>query len=85
MYTRPSKAARLFFVLALFGGLFVGAEAQVPERNLTADAGFPEAFGMVGGLRDGRILVADPLSQALMVIDLQAGTAETIGRVGAGS
>ncbi len=88
MNTRPSKAASLFFVLALFGGLFVGAEAQVPERNLTApDARFPEAFGMVGGLRelrDGRILVADPLGQALMVINLQAGTADTIGRVGAG-
>ena len=88
MDTRPSKAARPLFVLALFGGLFVGAEAQVPERNLTApDARFPEAFGMVGGLRelrDGRILVADPLGQALLVINLQTGTADTIGRVGAG-
>ncbi len=88
MDTRPSEAASLFVVLALFGGLFVGAEAQVPERNLTApDARFPEAFGMVGGLRelrDGRILVADPLGQALMVINLQTGTADTIGRVGAG-
>ncbi len=88
MDTRLSKAASLFLVLALSGGLFAGAEAQVPERNLTApDARFPEAFGMVGGLRelrDGRILVADPLGQALMVINLQTGTADTIGRVGAG-
>ena len=88
MDTRPSKAASLFVVLAFFGGLSADAAAQVPERNLTtADARFPEAFGMVGGLRelrDGRILVADPLGQALIVIDMSAGTADTIGRVGAG-
>ncbi len=88
MYNRPSKIASLFVVLAFLGGLSPDAQAQVSERNLTApDARFSEAFGMVGGvreLRDGRILVADPLGQALMVINLQTGTADTIGRVGAG-
>ena len=87
MDTRPLKAASLLAVLAFFSGLSVDAQAQVMERNLTQDASFAEAFGMVGGireLRDGRILVADPLGQALMVINMQAGTADTIGRVGGG-
>ena len=35
-------------------------------------------------LPDGRVLVADPLGQVLVAIDMGAGTADTIGRRGAG-
>jgi hypothetical protein len=35
-------------------------------------------------LEDGRLLIADGLGQALMIVDLDAGTADTIGGVGAG-
>ncbi len=48
---------------------------------------FPEAFSLVQGLRelaDGRVMVADPLGQALVVADLKAGTADTLGNVGQG-
>ena len=62
--------------------------AQVQEHRLTkADASFPESFSTVRGLRelpDGHILISDGLGQALMVVDLDAGTADTIGRIGGG-
>lgn len=88
MDLRPTKIAGACLALTMLTGIPVATAAQVPERRLTKpDATFPEAFGMVGGLRelrDGRVLIADPLGQALMVVDLVAGTADTIGRVGAG-
>ncbi len=62
--------------------------AQVPVRELTGpDATFPEAFALVQGVRelsDGRLMVADPLGQVLLVADLAAGTADTLGGVGQG-
>ena len=63
-------------------------KSTVPQRHLTKpDAAYPEALGMVQTVRpmpDGRILVADPLGQVLLAIDMDAGTADTIGRRGAG-
>ncbi len=88
MDLRPPKIAGACLALTMLTALPVATAAQVPERSLTKpDATFFEAFGMVGGLRelrDGRVLIADPLGQALMVVDLVAGTADTIGRVGTG-
>ena len=88
MDLRPPKIAGACLALTMLTGIPVATAAQVPERRLTKpDATFPEAFGMVGGLRelrDGPVLIADPLGQALVVVDLVAGTADTIGRVGAG-
>ncbi len=86
MDLRPPKIAGACLALTMLTAIPVATAAQFPERRLTKpDATFPEAFGMVGGLRelrDGRALIADPLGQALMVVDLVAGTADTIGRVG---
>jgi hypothetical protein len=48
---------------------------------------FPQAFSMVQRvheLPDGRVMVADPLGQALVVADMAAGTADTVGAVGKG-
>ncbi len=50
-------------------------------------ATFPEGFGAVRGVRelpDGRVLVSDGLGKALVVWDLNAGTADTIGGIGGG-
>ena len=61
--------------------------AQQEIRLIEAEAAFPESFSTVRGLielEDGRLLLADGLGQALMVVDLDAGTADTIGRVGGG-
>ncbi len=63
------------------------AESQTLTTPATADAAFPESFSTVRGLRelpDGRLLIADGLGQALMIVDLDAGTADTVGRVGGG-
>lgn len=64
------------------------AGAQVPEKTLThPDATFPEAFSLVQGLLempDGRVLVADPLGQALVLADLASGVADTLGDIGQG-
>ena len=77
--------------IAVLGSLSFGVihtDAQVRERRLAEpDAKFPEAFATLSGVRtlpDGRILVADALGQALTIVDLAAGTADTIGRVGGG-
>ena len=48
---------------------------------------FPEAFSVVQTVRelpDGRVLVADPLGQTVAAVDMSAGTADSIGRVGQG-
>jgi hypothetical protein len=66
-------------------GTATSLQAQVPE--LVAAGSFPESFGYLSNVRelsDGRVMVADPLGQVLVVVDLQAGTADTLGRVGGG-
>ena len=61
---------------------------QVQEQRLADPVtSFPQEFGMVSGLLElpgGRVMVADPLGQVLVVLDMAAGTADTIGRVGQG-
>ena len=55
--------------------------------TLELDATYPEPFSYLSGVReiaDGRILAADPMSQVLLLLDLDAGTADTLGRRGAG-
>jgi hypothetical protein len=56
-----------------------------PDLELTGS--FPESFGYLSNVRelaDGRVMVADPLGQVLLLADLRAGTADTLGRVGGG-
>ena len=52
-----------------------------------AQAVWPEPFSVVSTVRefpDGRVLVADPLGQVVVRLDLGAGTADTVGAVGEG-
>ncbi len=83
-----SSAAILMCLTALLAGGANPLASQPTERRLaTPDASFPEAFSMVSGLRelpDGRVMIADGLGQALVVADLAAGRADTLGRVGQG-
>jgi hypothetical protein len=71
-------------LLAAAGSL----QAQVREENLTEpQATYPDGFGLVNGLlelADGRVMIADPLGQALVIADMTAGTADTVGAVGRG-
>ncbi len=67
---------------------FLVCVPQAFGQALTApNATVEEAFSMIGGLRelpDGRVMVADPLGQVLVIVDLTTGVADTIGRVGQG-
>jgi hypothetical protein len=55
--------------------------------KLVLEATYPEGFSFLNGVRelaDGTLVAADPLAQVLLHIDLDAGTADTLGRVGPG-
>lgn len=82
------SATNALTLLTLVAAGATAAAAQPPTQDLgRADAVFPSEFGRVSGLlelADGRLLVSDPLGEALMIVDLTAGTADTIGSVGAG-
>ena len=77
-------ALTLLALLAVSGGL----KAQVPvERLSEPEATFPEAFSLIQTVRelpDGRVMIADPLGQALVIADIETGTADTLGGVGPG-
>ncbi|MEZ4424620.1 MAG: hypothetical protein R3E98_14520 [Gemmatimonadota bacterium] len=64
----------------------VEASGQAVPR-LVREARFAEGFGLVNRARelpDGRVLVADPLSKTLQVVDFASGRSEAIGREGQG-
>ena len=70
--------------LPLAGGVLA---AQEPVTLGDAEAVYEESFSVVSTVRempDGRVLVADALGQVLVRLDLDAGTADTLGRVGEG-
>jgi len=77
-------------VLLTTGLLHDNLAGQSGERRLATlelDAAYPEPFSYLSGVRelsDGTILAADPTSQVLLRLDLEAGTADTLGREGAG-
>jgi hypothetical protein len=83
---RSGIALPVLGTIAVLGG--AAARAQVPEQQLTKPTvSFPHEFSTVTGLRelpDGRVMVADGLGQALLVVDMAAGRADTIGRPGQG-
>jgi hypothetical protein len=55
--------------------------------HLELEVAYPEAFSFLNSVRereDGTVMAADPLSQVLLRLDMVAGTADTLGRVGEG-
>ena len=89
MYS-TSCVVRVFLVGAILFGISAvrPAEGQGQRHSLTdPSATFPEGLSSVAGLRelsDGRIMVSDRLGQAIMIVDIDAGMADTIGRSGQG-
>jgi hypothetical protein len=65
-----------------------GAEfGETRFATLELDVAYPVPFSYLSGVRelsDGTMLAADPVSQVLLRLDLEAGTADTIGRKGPG-
>ena len=54
---------------------------------LELETAYPEPFSFLNSVReraDGTVMAADPLSQVILRLDLVAGTADTLGRVGEG-
>lgn len=79
--------------LLIFCGLTMSvssslAAQEVPEHRLSQpQSGFPEPFSLVQGVRElsnGAVMVADPLSQVVLLADLAAGVGDTLGHVGQG-
>jgi hypothetical protein len=57
------------------------------QRLVQPDVSYPEAFALIQQVRelaDGRVVVADPLGQVLLIADMVSGKADTLGRVGQG-
>ena len=55
--------------------------------RLSYERTYTDPFGYVGGIRvlsDGRLIVADPLGQVLVLVDMEEGIADTLGRIGGG-
>jgi hypothetical protein len=55
--------------------------------SLELDAAYPGPFSFLATVRelpDGTLLAADPLSQVLLLVDMDTGAADTLGRVGGG-
>jgi hypothetical protein len=54
---------------------------------LQLEATYPHPFSYLSGVRElsnGKVMAADPLSQVLLRLDLETGTADTLGRQGPG-
>lgn len=70
------------------GGTGEAGAGEIPLVELgEPEAAYAESFAAVQTVReleDGRVLVADPLGQVVVRVDLDAGTADTIGSVGEG-
>lgn len=90
---RPRVTTLILALTALSGcsgGSDVPPSSGLPGGTfgrLDLEASYPEAFSFLNSVRelsDGTILAADPLSQVVLQLDLLAGTADTLGRVGEG-
>lgn len=75
--------------LALVSAGACGSESAEGDRTGLGpvQAALEHEFAVIQTVRelpDGRVLVADPLGQTLVVVDMEAGTTVTVGRVGEG-
>jgi len=69
------------------GGSGEGPDGREILATLELEAAYPEPFSFLSRVRplpDGRFLAADPLSQVLLRVDMDAGTADTLGGIGGG-
>lgn len=82
---RPTTLRHTAWMLALGVAAPLATAAQVTLKQ--PDARLAEDFGTIQTVRelsDGRVLVADPLGQALYVVDMSAGTRTVVGHEGEG-
>lgn len=80
-------AAGTWLIVQGSGGSGAGADGLQVVPLGQADAVYGEPFSVVSTVRelpDGRVVVADPLGQVVVRIDLGTGAADTVGAVGEG-
>ena len=82
--------SRVFVLLLAVASLSVYPTNVYPQELVTLSPPtgvFSEPFSSVTGIRelsDGRLLVSDRIEQTISFVDLESGTAQPVGRVGAG-
>jgi len=84
---QSQSSSRMLAALFTAIVILVPSHARAQATLGAPTAVFPEDFGTIGSVRelpDGRVLVADPLSNALYALDMDAGTRVVIGREGEG-
>jgi hypothetical protein len=84
---QSQSTLRTLVALLTVAAAVVPAHARAQATLGSPTAVFPEDFGAIQTVRelpDGRVLVADPLSNALFAVDMDAGTRTVIGREGEG-
>ncbi len=88
MHPRQIALAAIAITVTTFAQIDLARAQQAPEHTVGApQATFPDGLGAVRGVRelpDGRVLLSDGLGKAVVVWDLNAGTADTIGGIGGG-
>jgi len=95
MTCRPSVFAWTTILLSPFVLSGCGARDDAASDGLPAGAfamleleqAYPHEFSFLNGVRqlaDGTLLAADPLSQVLLHVDISAGAADTLARIGEG-
>lgn len=83
----PRRSALLLLMAVSLAGLARPAAAQLERRLDRPEATFAQEFSLLTGVRelpDGRVMVSDPIEDLLQVVDMRAGRASRIGRVGSG-
>lgn len=81
---RPFLTIPCLLTMVACGGSSDGIQRYA---SLELEAEYPHALSYLSGVRElsnGRILAADPISQVLLRIDFESGTADTLGRQGSG-
>ena len=87
---RLARCASLALLPVLLSACGGDAQSSTTAGRLSLGeptAAFPQDFGTIQTVRempDGRVLVADPLGNALYIVDLDAGTRGVIGMEGEG-
>ena len=85
--TAATGVAMIVAVTAACEGGGAGAGGDQVVQLGEAEAAYAESFSVVSTVREldnGRVLVADPLGQVVVRLDLDAGTTDTIGSIGEG-
>ncbi|MEJ2237332.1 MAG: hypothetical protein P8X82_03465 [Gemmatimonadales bacterium] len=85
---RTAEHCRIWVLLTFMILVTVTGQVDAQRVSLASpEAVYPEGLSSVTGIRelsDGRLMVSDRLGQAVMILNVERGIADTIGHVGGG-